>query len=571
MEQWTGDGTTEVHEEQTKTVRAGYNIIYIVLVIYTIIFCFTYLKRVVYMAFLTIIAPLVAITYPIDKINDGKAQAFDLWLKEYLFNLLIQPMHLILYTILIGSAMRFAANNIFYVVIALGFLMPAEKLLRRFFGFEKAQTPGMFGGAAGTALMMSGLSRLMHPRPPKKELGSGNREDSEASDDGKNPTMNDKIDYANIFGNEDNGRDRDIGRDTDIGRDMQLLGDVGDQAEDLNNDRFRLSDRQKTEIKNLETEEGIGPGDQEWDMALRNMGIDPKEYLKSEQHSNNNIQTNRNRGNKSPTTSRPPVKLPNINKSPKTKDVTKRKKSKIRGFQSGLRSVGNKVNKYRGKTNSQMAAIIAKKGLGLGAKVGATALGISAAGLASIAGGDPSKAIQNMSVAGTAGYTLGKGIAERVEKSSIQEHVDAVREGYYGDDYKEIKQKKYEKKFVKDEDNLKKIEQKLGVERDRAKEIAEQLSEYTRADGIKDIEQTLAIYRMQKEEGFSEEAALRIASYNAVGLSGVDTRYMKADDRQRYKESYRNTLMNKKGINQQEADKYTDRVFSAMDKYNDLK
>ena len=45
MEQWTGDGTTEVHEEQTKTVRAGYNIIYIVLVIYTIIFCFTYLKQ----------------------------------------------------------------------------------------------------------------------------------------------------------------------------------------------------------------------------------------------------------------------------------------------------------------------------------------------------------------------------------------------------------------------------------------------------------------------------------------------------------------------------------------------
>ena len=27
------------------------------------------------MAFLTIIAPLVALTYPIDKMNDGKAQA----------------------------------------------------------------------------------------------------------------------------------------------------------------------------------------------------------------------------------------------------------------------------------------------------------------------------------------------------------------------------------------------------------------------------------------------------------------------------------------------------------------
>ena len=40
------------------------------------------------MAFLTIIAPLVALTYPIDKINDGKAQAFNMWFKEYIFNLL---------------------------------------------------------------------------------------------------------------------------------------------------------------------------------------------------------------------------------------------------------------------------------------------------------------------------------------------------------------------------------------------------------------------------------------------------------------------------------------------------
>lgn len=58
--------------------------------------------------------------------NDGKAQAFDMWFKEYLFNLLIQPMHLILYTVLIGAAMDFASQNIFYVVVALGFFMPAE-------------------------------------------------------------------------------------------------------------------------------------------------------------------------------------------------------------------------------------------------------------------------------------------------------------------------------------------------------------------------------------------------------------------------------------------------------------
>ena len=52
------------------------------LIIYTIRFTWTYLKRVVNMAFLTLIAPVVALTYPIDKVADGKAQAFNLWIKR---------------------------------------------------------------------------------------------------------------------------------------------------------------------------------------------------------------------------------------------------------------------------------------------------------------------------------------------------------------------------------------------------------------------------------------------------------------------------------------------------------
>ena len=141
--------------------RVGYTIIYFVLVIYTIMFLVIYIKRVIYMAFLTLIAPLVALTYPIDKMSDGKAQAFDMWLKEYTFNLLIQPFHLLLYTILIGSAMDLATNNMLYAIVALGFLLEAEKLLRRFFGFEKAQTTGkIMGSAVGGAMIMQGLNSL---------------------------------------------------------------------------------------------------------------------------------------------------------------------------------------------------------------------------------------------------------------------------------------------------------------------------------------------------------------------------------------------------------------------------
>lgn len=139
----------------------GYVVVYLVLVLFTCIFLFTYVKRVVYMAFLTVIAPMVAMTYPLDKLNDGKAQAFDMWFKEYIFNLLIQPMHLIIYTVLVTSAFKMASTNIIYSLVALGFMMPAEKIIRKFFGFEKAGTPGMLGGAAGAAFAMSGLQKVM--------------------------------------------------------------------------------------------------------------------------------------------------------------------------------------------------------------------------------------------------------------------------------------------------------------------------------------------------------------------------------------------------------------------------
>ena len=51
----------------------AYSIIYMVMVIYTCIFTFTYFKRFLYMAFFTMIAPLVALTYPIDRARRWKS------------------------------------------------------------------------------------------------------------------------------------------------------------------------------------------------------------------------------------------------------------------------------------------------------------------------------------------------------------------------------------------------------------------------------------------------------------------------------------------------------------------
>ena len=143
--------------------KVAYLIMYLALVIYTVIFTWFYLKRLLMMAFLTLVAPLVALTYPIDKIQDGKAQAFNSWIREYIFNALIQPFHLIIYMVFVGTAMDLASTNIIYMIAALGFILPAEKILRGFFGFNKAGATlgGLIGGAAIGSYLAKGAKTLM--------------------------------------------------------------------------------------------------------------------------------------------------------------------------------------------------------------------------------------------------------------------------------------------------------------------------------------------------------------------------------------------------------------------------
>lgn len=157
--------------------KAAYLIIYLVLVVYTVMFTIIYLKRVLYMAFFTMIAPLVALTYPLDKLSDGKAQAFNLWLREYIFNALIQPMHLALYTMLMTSSMHLATTNPIYALVAIGFLFPAEKFLKKMFGFDKTETAGGAGSFAGGAMTMALLNKMRSNASKKSGSGSGDGSD----------------------------------------------------------------------------------------------------------------------------------------------------------------------------------------------------------------------------------------------------------------------------------------------------------------------------------------------------------------------------------------------------------
>ncbi len=167
----------------------SYIVVYIVLVIFTIMFILQYLKRLLWLAFLTMIAPLITLTYPIDKIKDGKAQAFTMWIREYIFNALLPIIHIVLYYMLVGSAMDFitTGGNWLYAIVAVAFLMPAEKFFRKMFGFDSATSASQLNAAAGGALVMNAINK-MGQKSGKQAAGKASGSGDSGSSGGGAPT-----------------------------------------------------------------------------------------------------------------------------------------------------------------------------------------------------------------------------------------------------------------------------------------------------------------------------------------------------------------------------------------------
>lgn len=141
------------------TEALGYGIMYITIVGITLRFTFIYMKRALYLAFFTMISPLVAITYPIDKAGDGKAQAFNMWIKEYFINAILQPVHLVLYCSLVGAAMTLVVQNPIYGIVALLFISTAEKWIKKMFKMDQATLTSTSLGDVAVLGSMLGMGK----------------------------------------------------------------------------------------------------------------------------------------------------------------------------------------------------------------------------------------------------------------------------------------------------------------------------------------------------------------------------------------------------------------------------
>lgn len=114
-----------------------YSVMFWVLVYIQTKFFLLYYKRLITVGFLILIAPIITVTYPIDKIGDGKAQAFSVWLNEMMMNVFIQPIHGIIYLVFMYTAGEIAKQSIWVAFAFLLVLTKIEKIILRLFDLRK--------------------------------------------------------------------------------------------------------------------------------------------------------------------------------------------------------------------------------------------------------------------------------------------------------------------------------------------------------------------------------------------------------------------------------------------------
>ena len=479
----------------------GYAVIYLTLVIYSIMFLIIYLKRVIYMAFLTMIAPLVALTYPIDKIGDGKAQAFDMWLKEYAYNLLLQPFHLLLYTMLIGSVMDLAVNNMIYALVALGFLIPGEKLFRRFFGFEKAATTGsIVGGVVGGSLAMNAINKLGKIGPGGSKGGKAGGKGSGSGDSGsdsdstkirtadKGTLGNDEL-YAQGFGgseasnssiNSNAGSGSGIPRMVNAGSN-NIPFDADSRMEGIPDVRGWMNNGKEALInsKPISAIRGIGEGINNW-----------------------------------------------AQKTPKTAKGRNTKRLVIRGAKS-LRAAGGTAARYTGKAlagvGRRAPRLIAKATTG------------AALGMAGVAAGLASGNLENAFTYGAAAAGIGANLGDKattmadnatnaIASGAKQVGNDYMSRRYTKDELEKKENEKIDRAWKNDKEVVKAYKDKFG--KDGYKEAMNNALEY-RKQGVTDDK---AIMAAQKLDGLGDNKA----SAERIALAKAATTIKSEEDLNTY-------------------------------------
>lgn len=111
-------------------------IIYWMMIYYQLKFFLMYIYRKFEIAFLIIIAPLITVTYSIDKSADGRSQVFNAWCRELISEVFLQNLHSIAYLLFIVSAGNIAVKSPLLAIIFFSALSRVEKVVKNVFKIQ---------------------------------------------------------------------------------------------------------------------------------------------------------------------------------------------------------------------------------------------------------------------------------------------------------------------------------------------------------------------------------------------------------------------------------------------------
>lgn len=490
----------------------GYIIIYLFMIYYTLAFCVVYIKRMVTVAFLTVIAPFVAMTYPIDKMNDGKAQAFNFWLKEFIYNALIQVLHILLWAILVGAAMDLVRSNLIYAIVVMACIKPAEKLIKEMFGLNSKTAPG-FAGMAAPAAATALANQLTNKAKGELHMPNHGKDSSSAKDSSKDTSAQKLRTKEYDFKNMDTG---------DLGNDSML--EEGGGAPPMAPPPEEDSD-------------GGSNMDTPIDNSANELAYEQKRRLEQQNEAFRNHMDN-NQSNELENYFNSPAYgngTDNHISSEKENDKLSFKQKAGRLASYGAGKVGKGVRNLVRPKNLGKAAVytgkkLAKTAAGAGGAILGGATGLALGALTGNAG----LAFSAMAAGSTMGFKKGNQATGTImEKGGekIASGIDAVanfkNEALYGGEEAYEKQKerdfkRQQKAYQNDSENIKFFKQKTGASGKELDAIMERASDFNQM-GAKDNEEVLKALELEQiykqDNKMSDAKAHQLAGISAKMIS----------------------------------------------------
>lgn len=138
FELYKGLSLTGSYKQSTQTV---YIILFGYLIWLTVVFTISYFKRFLWICVLVVFAPVFSVMYAF---GQQTKQIYSKWIREFCLTVFVQPFHMIVYAVLVaipynlvGGLTTASMFDLFYALMAITMIRPAEKYMRQLFGMDK--------------------------------------------------------------------------------------------------------------------------------------------------------------------------------------------------------------------------------------------------------------------------------------------------------------------------------------------------------------------------------------------------------------------------------------------------